>query len=110
MIGNTSYRVGGLDSHWESDQHVMAVDRLNERRRAEEGNPVQGPIDLIIQALTENNKAVLKKLFNTVYFVLKYEEPFTSLPRLLSLQVKNGSDLHKLISYKSDQACRRYTI
>ncbi|KAJ4948497.1 hypothetical protein JOQ06_020031 [Pogonophryne albipinna] len=40
---------------------------------------------------------------------MKNEEPFTSLPRLLDLQIKNRSDLQRLTSYRTDQACRRFT-
>lgn len=107
VLGSSSYRVGGLDSHWKSEPHRRAANHHHAQNVRDEGGRVEGPMDVIIQALNEQNAELLKKLFNTVYFILKYEEPFTSLPRLLGLQVKNGSDLHRLLSYKTDQACRR---
>lgn len=107
VLGNTSYRVGGLDKHWISKPHNLAAKKLNEVERARAGQMVQGPMDDAIRALNEANRAVILKLFNTVYFILKNEEPFSALPRLLTLQAKNGSDLQRLTSYRSDQACRR---
>ena len=107
VTGNTSYRVGGLDKHWTSNPHLRAANQvLVEARRAAQ-EPVDGPMDTMMRKLNEQNKDILIKLFNTVYFILKYEEPFSALPRQLALQIKNGSSLSRLSSYKSDQACRR---
>ena len=109
VIGNTSYRTSGLGTHWRSKQHLQAANH-HAVQRAEAGDNVEGPMDLAIRNLNENNKQVLKKLFNTAYYILKYEEPFAAFPRLLALQVKNGSDLTSLLSYKSDQACCRLAV
>ncbi len=108
--GCSSFRVDSLRSHWESSGHhtsyelYMAAERRADRAPARE----PGPMDIIIRQLNQQNTVILEKLFNTVYFVLRTEQPFTSLPKLLSLQRKNGSDLEKLKSYDSDNACRRY--
>ena len=67
-------------------------------------------MDNMIDQLNERNRDILIKLFNTVYFILKFEEPFSALPRLLALQIKNGSSLSRLTSYRSDQACRRLAL
>ena len=64
-------------------------------------------MDVAIEKMDEKNIAILKELFNTVYYILKEEKPFSDLPGLLTLQIKNKSALSRLLSYKSDQACRR---
>lgn len=107
VLGTSSYRTSSLEGHWQSKQHLLAASRFCEVERERQGQPIQGPMDRALRALSESNKNIMLKLFNTVYFILKYEEPFTALPRLLSLQIKNGSELGKLLSYRSDQACRR---
>ena len=110
VTGNTSFRVGGLDTHWQSKRHLQAANHHHAVQRAQAGENVAGPMDIAIRAMNEANKTVLKKLFNTAYFILKYEEPFTAFRRLLALQEKNGSDLSRLLNYRSDQACRRLMI
>ena len=70
VMGNSSYRTSGLDTHWRSRQHLMAANRQHERDCVQEGQPLQGPMDVAIRALNDTNRAVLKKLFNTAYFVL----------------------------------------
>ena len=67
-----------------------------------------GPMDEAILGVQRKHLEVLKKLFNTAYFIIKKEDSFTSFPSLLQLQKKNGSDLRQLDSYCSDQACRRF--
>lgn len=108
--GNASFRTTGLDKHWNSKPHERAAKRYDEVEGARTGTPIQGAMDTAIRKMNTANRAILIKLFNTVYYVLKSEDPFTSLPRLLDLQIKNGSDLTRLTSYKSDQACRRYLL
>ncbi|KAM3850348.1 zinc finger protein 862-like [Diretmus argenteus] len=107
--GTGSYRTAGLDKHWTSKQHERAVSRYNEVEAERTGRPVDGPMNRAIRQLNAANYEILVKLLNTAYYVLINEEPFTSLPHLLELQIKNSSDLQRLTSYKSDQACRRLT-
>ena len=59
--------------------------------------------------LGEKHKVVLIHLFNIIYHINKAERPFSDLPGLLKLQVKNGSDLGLLKSYESAKACSRIT-
>ena len=65
-------------------------------------------MDVHIRELEAENFDVLRKLFNTAYFVCKEEMSFSSFPSLIRLQKKNGSDLKRLGSYCNDQACRRF--
>ena len=69
---------------------------------------MDGPLDRAIVQVQRQHLDILRKLFNTVYFVVKEEMPFTSFPQLIKLQKKNGSDLVRLESYATDQACRRF--
>jgi hypothetical protein len=103
VSGCKTFRKTGIQSHWESPRHLLAA---NAAANVVEG---LGPIDRIVQKIGEKNKAVILKMFNTAYFVLHYEMPFTAFPNLLQLQAKNGSDLQRLLSYSSDMACRRFT-
>ena len=108
--GSTSFRVDSIRSHWESSSHHKCL-TVCHRRAGNQGDLApQGPIDIAMHRLNDNNKGILMKLFNTVYFILKMEMPFTSLSSLLALQKKNGSDLQKLQSYNTDQACRRLSV
>ena len=108
VLGKSSFRTGGLEAHWKSAQHLTCAAKYNAAlARAANEPPLEGPMDNIIRAMNEQQKILIKKLFNTVYFSMKYEEPYSALPRLLSLQKKNGSDIAKLTSYNSAQACRR---
>lgn len=70
-------------------------------------NKPAGPMDVVLKRLSEQNKSILKKVFNTAYMVVKRELPFTVFPDMLNLQIKNGSDIDKLSSYRTDNACRR---
>ena len=103
ITGSKTFRKTGIISHWESPKHLLAA---NAAANLLEG---QGPMDRIIQKLGQQNKQLIIKLFNTAYFVIHHEMPFTSFPDMLSLQIKNGSDLKRLISYSTDMACRRFT-
>ncbi len=105
--GSTSFRIDTIRTHWASKGHLKCDSAY---RLHKEGVMEKGPMDDVMQRLGEENREVLVKLFNTVYFILQEEMPFTSLPRLIKLQQKNGSALDRLISYCSDQACRRIAI
>ncbi len=105
--GCGSNRIDSLRSHWTSACHAKCVKLENVRIARENANVHQGPIDFALRRLNEENQEILLKLFNTVYYILKEELPFVCLPSLVRLQKKNGSDLRKLLSYTSDQACRR---
>ncbi|KAJ8318234.1 hypothetical protein KUTeg_003325 [Tegillarca granosa] len=39
---------------------------------------------------------------------MKEELPFTTFPSLINLQIKNGSELKRLLSYINDKACARF--
>ena len=110
VTGSDSYRVGGLNKHWKSEPHRKAANKHAQEERQRQGLETEGPMDVVLQQLNAQNKDILLKLFNTIYYVLKYEEPFVALPKLINLQVKNGSDLSKLISYNSHTACKRYVF
>ncbi|KAJ8026207.1 hypothetical protein HOLleu_33990 [Holothuria leucospilota] len=59
--------------------------------------------------MSEKNRNILKKVFNTAYMILKCKLPFTLFPNMLKLQIKNGSDIDGLSSYRTNTACRRFT-
>ena len=101
--GCATYHSNAIKAHWTSRTHLRACERMD---RAGER---PGPLDVVIQQMQEKHVHIMIHLFNTAYFVLKSELQFTSFTSLLQLQVKNGSDLKELISYQSDQACRRFS-
>ena len=45
-----------------------------------------GPIDIVMVNLGEKHIQVMIRLFDTVYYINKKEQPFLSLPSLLQLQ------------------------
>ena len=102
--GCKTYRLQSIRSHWVSEVHIKACEtkkcKVNENK---------GPLDKIALKLGEKHKVVLIHLFNTIYHINKAERPFSDLPGLLKLQVKNGSDLGLLKSYESAKACSRIT-
>jgi len=104
--GSKSFRIESIRSHFSSPKHQLCVeaDHVAQRRAA---NLCAGPMDRMLQKIGEDNKTLLKYLFNTVFWVLQEELPFAKFPSLLKLQVKNGSELSRLLSYKSDKACAR---
>ena len=104
MTGCKSYRLDSIRSHWESEVHIKAVGS-----KLVKENENKGPLDQVVLKLGEQNKQVLIYLFNTVYFINKQERPFSDIEPLLALQVKNRSDLKKLLSYNSPKACSRLT-
>lgn len=66
---------------------------------------VVGRLDIAVRKLNKKQREKLSVCFNTEYWVVKNEMPFTVYPSLLDLQQVNGVRLAK--SFKSDQACRR---
>ena len=102
-VGCRSYRKDSLRSHWKSTNHKNAtLDSL--------GEDEEGPMDTLLRNISKENVAILEQLFNTVYYIIHHEEPFTALPRLLQLQKKNGSELKRLLSYANDVACARWVL
>lgn len=67
-----------------------------------------GPMDAILNKMCDEELEIVKKMFNTAYFVMHYEMPWTSYPNLLDLQIKNGSNLNRLTSYHTDKGCARF--
>ena len=104
LTGNTYYRIDNIRSHFSSPKHIQCAQAV----RAIENQHVQGPMDIIIQKLGEQNKTLLCYMFNTAYCVIHGEMPFTYYPTLMNLQTKNGSDLFRLQSYQTNKACSRY--
>ena len=107
VTGCKSYRIDTIHAHFKSPRHMLCRDAELVAERQEAGVEAPGPMDAILQALGEHDKSVLKKVFNTAFFVMAYEMPWTTYPNLLSLQVKNGSNIEKLMSYQTDKACAR---
>jgi len=55
-----------------------------------------GPMDIAVEALNQTHISILTHMFNTAYFVLMKELPFTKFASQLKLQKKNSSNLIKL--------------
>ena len=60
----------------------------------------KGQLDVIVNRLGEKNKEIWGYMFNTAYTVLNNEMAFIAFPIMLNLQVKNGSDLKRSLSYR----------
>ncbi len=76
--GTSSFRIESLRSHCGYKDHVKCQDVFRHR---EEGVVEKGQTDSVTQKLGEENKGILVKLFNTVYYILEEEMPYTSLPK-----------------------------
>ncbi|KAJ8318510.1 hypothetical protein KUTeg_003601 [Tegillarca granosa] len=107
LTGNKTYRIESIRSHFMSPKHLCCVQAKLVQEHAQVGQ-LQGPMDVVIQKIGDKNKIILSHMFNTAYFVLKEELPFTKFPSLVRLQVKNGSDLGRIQSYVNDKACARF--
>jgi len=94
-------RSRALTGHLKIDAHTDCQAALDARQ-----NPEQAPIRRALQRLNNAVEDKMIKLFNTAYFVAKEEAPFTSFPKLVDLQVKNG--LHMGETYRNDQGCRTF--
>ena len=107
LEGCRSYRIDTINAHFNSPRHKLCREAELVAERCDAGEQAPGPMDAIIRSLGESQSSIVKKFFNTAFFVMAYEMPWTSYSRLLNLQVKNGSDIAKLESYQSDKACAR---
>ena len=101
--GCASNRIESIQAHFGSVVHNLARNDAVRQERPEE----PGPMDNVLRHLEERNKKVLIELFDHVYYILKYEKPFTDLVGLLQLAKKHNSQLTRLQSYANDQAARR---
>ena len=108
-LGTASYRKGVLVSHEASTSHNKCLDIDGRRRRQLDAvlPQVQGPVDRQLQNMNEQEEEAMMHLFNTAYFILKEESPFSCYPKLIGLQEKNGAKMGT--QYKTDNACRRFS-
>ncbi|CAH1264085.1 ZNF862 [Branchiostoma lanceolatum] len=100
VTGDT-IRSRALTGHVNIDAHVACQAALDARE-----NPEQAPIRRALQHLNNAVEDKMIKLFNTAYYVAREEAPFTSFPKLVGLQVKNGQALGE--TYRNDQGCRTF--
>ncbi|XP_052778454.1 zinc finger protein 862-like [Mya arenaria] len=107
LTGCISYRITTIQAHFATASHIRCRETDMVAERQHEGN-VPGPMDAVLNRLSDEEAALLKQKFNTAYFVMHHEMPWTVYPNLLKLQVKNGSNINFLKSYQSDKACSRF--
>ncbi|WAR09929.1 ZN862-like protein [Mya arenaria] len=107
LTGCISYRITTIQAHLATASHIRCREADMVAERQHEGN-VPGPMDAVLNRLSDEEAALLKQKFNTAYFVMHHEMPWTVYPNLLKLQVKNGSNINFLKSYQSDKACSRF--
>ena len=70
---------------------LITHDRSQSHRRVEAAHKTQrGPMDTVIEKMTNEKTVVLNNLFNTAYHVARYKLPFRHYQPLCELQEKNG--------------------
>ena len=103
---DSQLRKSTLQTHDKSLKHELCKEAKNAKAvRAKPKEQQQGPIDVGINKMSEQQFERMTKIFNTAYHVYKYEQPFTHFTSSLKLQMKNGVDVGK--QYHSDMACSR---
>ena len=92
--GTENVAKDALEKHVKGEPHLQAV-KLS--KRSELGMIVywdsvimNSPLAKSFLRLNPTDKDSLRAKFNTTYYVLKKERPFTDYPDLLNLQTKNG--------------------
>ena len=90
--GCGSMRLESLQSHWSSSSHLLSRQAYMRCQRPQQ----DGPMDLQLRQLEQHNTEVLIQLFNTIYYILKGEQPFTNITGLLALLKKMAQSFHVL--------------
>ena len=92
--GSGSVKKDGILKHGNGEQHKMAVDLSNKKKMGaipyQEAIICNSPIGCSFQKMCEQDRDNLHMKFNSVYYLLKQERPFSDYLQLLKLQTKNS--------------------
>lgn len=100
-----------LKKHLTSDVHLKAID-LNTKAQLGATSYNQHvlqntPIGHGLTRMAKKDKEILRVCFNTAYYLVKQEWPFSDYPALLNLQFNNG--VKEFQSYRNDCAAAGFT-
>ncbi|CAM4409992.1 unnamed protein product [Lepidochelys kempii] len=74
-----------MKEHFESSSHLRVINVLNESKKE--------PLTTVINKVTEKNIAIISKIFNIVYSLVKRNRPMSDMEDEVELQIKNETDL-----------------
>ena len=97
--GEGRYKKDGLVTHDKSNVH-RKIEALRSREKA------KGPMDTVIQKMSQGNTEIVKHHFNTAYHIARHKMAFRQYQPLCELQEKNGVDMGDY--YKNDKACKDF--
>ena len=99
-----------VKKHLASDLHLTALDLENKAKLGatsyNEQVLNQTPIGQGLMKMADKEKEVLMVCFNTAYYLVKQERPFSDYKDLLNLQFKNG--VKEFQSYLNDRAAGNF--
>ena len=99
-----------VKKHLASDLHLTALDLENKAKLGatsyNEQVLDQTPIGQVLMKMADKEKEVLMVCFNTAYYLVKQERPFSDYKDLLNLQFKNG--VKEFQSYLNDRAAGNF--
>ena len=99
--GCSSMKLESVKKHKESRQHKDA-----EAAQRASARPHRAPMELAIQTMERSEVGQMKRLFNTVFYLVEAERPFRDFPALLQLQGLNGLQVGR--AYNSPKQARRF--
>ena len=83
-----------VEKHFKSEPHVPTIKLSKQQNLGDESFREEVAMNLQIAKsflrLNPADKNSLQVKFNTTYYIIKKERPFTDYPDLLKLQAKNG--------------------
>ena len=83
--GCSTMKVESIKKHEHSQQHKDA-----EASHHVQKHPDRVPMEVALQHMAHEELDQMKKLFNTAFYLVQAERPFSDFPGLLHLQVRNG--------------------
>ena len=94
IIGAENVSKDAVEKHFKSEPHVRVIKLPKQENLGEENFReevvMNSQIAKSFLRLNPADKSSLRVKFNTTYYVIKKERPFTDYPDLLKLQAKNG--------------------
>ena len=110
--GSDSVAKDSVAKHCRSDQHKKALEHTKRSLLGaevyKESVVMNSPIAKSFLKLSPDYRAGLKVKINTVYHIIKNEDPYTNYPKLLELQTKNNvpelANSKTIKSYATDDA------
>ena len=83
--GCSTMKVESVKKHEQSQHHKAA-----ELSHYAHEHPESAPMEVALQHMAREDLANMKRLFNTAFYLVQAERPFSDFPGLLQLQARNG--------------------